>query len=208
MTRRSNLGSLRAPASSRQVHLPTLGQMPFTHLQKRVLDARAGQSANLASFINPEISLFDPPADNQPFVVSSTPFVSYPDVGANPAILLTYRVRNGLMAVIQKIAIIHQGGNPPDGTGQVIWRLLKNGAGIHGMNAMTAELGTFSAPNDGFSIVGVENDVIQVTVELPAVLPDGTANAPMPVGTRTAARFQGWTYPLGQATHTNGGNRK
>jgi hypothetical protein len=170
------------------------GNLPFSSHQKRALDARAAAVKRSGSWIHPDLSLFNPPSDNQPFIQSSEPFMAYPAPGDNPVVLLTYTVQRGLMAVITKLAIIHYGGNPPDGSGYVIWRVLQNGAGIRGLNNLTAQVGTFANPNDGFSIIGVENDIFTITVEVPA------AAAPMPGGVTTAARIQGWTYPLSQAT--------
>ena len=183
----------------RKPSLINLGSSPFTDHQKLALDARAAVVHGAGSFIHPDISFYNPPSDSRPFIVTPNPFPAYPLPGAMPVVVITYKVQQGLLAVITKLAVVHVGGNPPDGTGQVIWRVLQNGAGIRGLNNLTSEVGTYAQPNDGFSIVGVENDVFQVTVELPATL-NGAPNAPMPIGATTAARFQGWTYPLSEAT--------
>ncbi|MGH9501678.1 MAG: hypothetical protein ACRD20_02375 [Terriglobales bacterium] len=163
------------------------------------MDARAQAVVNSPSYIHPELSFYNPPADSLPFTVTPIPFPAYPLVGANPVVIIQYVVPNGLLAVINKLSVVHVGGNPPDGTGQVIWRVLKNGAGITGMNNLTSEFGTYSNPKS-LVIVAVENDILQVTVELPANLPDGTPNTNMPAGATTAASFDGYTYPLSEAT--------
>lgn len=179
--------------------LPHLGRSPFSDAQKVSLDARAQAVVNSPSYIHPELSFYNPPADSLPFTVTPIPFPAYPLVGANPVVIIQYVVPNGLLAVINKLSVVHVGGNPPDGTGQVIWRVLKNGAGITGMNNLTSEFGTYSNPKS-LVIVAVENDILQVTVELPANLPDGTPNTNMPAGATTAASFDGYTYPLSEAT--------
>lgn len=173
--------------------LPNLGSSPFSDSQKKSLDKKAANVQSAAPFIHQDLSFYNPPADSNPFVTTPNPFPAYPLPGAGPIVVISKTIEKGLLAVINKIAIVHFGGAPPDGTGNVIWRLLKNGAGITGLNNLTSQLGTYTEPN-AFSIIAVENDVIQVTAEVPA------GQLPMPPGTRTAARFHGWTYPITEAT--------
>ncbi len=180
--------------------LPNLGRMPFSDHQKVSLEARARAVRNAPSYIHPDLSFYNPPGDSRPFVVTPNPFPVYPAPGMLPLVVIQYVVPNGLIAVVNKLAVVHIGGNPPDGTGQVIWRVLQNGAGITGLNNLTSQVGTYANPND-FVIVAWENDILQVTVELPA------ASVAMPVGSTTAARFHGWTYPISEATLQKGGAR-
>lgn len=177
--------------------MPNLGRMPFTDTQKLSLDLRARNVQLAPSYVHPDLSFFNPPADSQPFFVSPDPAPGYPDVGAGQTEVIRYVVANGLTAIINKLSIIHIGGAPPDFTGRVIWRVLQNGAGIRGLNNLTAEYGTFAQPKS-LVIRAVENDVVQVTVECPALLPDGSVNPGMPGGTKTAASFDGFTYPLAE----------
>jgi hypothetical protein len=166
---------------------------PYTDLQKQSLDVRANLVQDAPSFLHPDLSFFNPPADSRPFIVTPNPFVAYPAPGAGEVVVISYTVPAGLLAVINKLAVVHVGGNPPDGTGNVVWRVKQNGAGVKGMNALTSQVGTYAQPND-FVITAVENDIVEVTVEVPLGQPI------MPPGTRTAARFHGWTYPLMEAT--------
>ncbi len=182
----------------RPLALPNLGRSPFSDSQKRSLDARARLVQTAPSYIHPDLSFYNAPGDSKPFVTTPNPFPAYPLPGALPIVVIQKVIDNGLMAVITKLAIVHVGGNPPDGTGQVIWRVLVNGAGITGMNNLTSQVGTYANPNE-FVIVAWENDIVQVTVELPANL-NGAPNLPMPPGSTTAARFHGWTYPIAEAT--------
>jgi hypothetical protein len=103
------------------------------------------------------------------------------------------------------MAIVHFGGNPPDGTGIVVWRVVRNGAGLRGLGTLTAQYGTFAAPIEA-SIFCTENDTISITAECPATLPGGAVNPGMPVGTTTAALFKGFFYPLSEATNPQQGN--
>jgi hypothetical protein len=183
---------------------PNLNAQPWTDNQKMSAAARVKLALAGAPFLNRDISLFNAPADSKPFVVTPTggtiaqPFVAYPAPGAGPSVVIQRVVPKGLMDVITKIAIVHVGGNPPDGTGNVVWRLLINGAGVDGLNNLNSQLGTYAQPND-FVIMAIENDIVQVTVEVPAGQPA------MPAGQSTAARFHGWSYPLVQATQVTPG---
>jgi hypothetical protein len=172
---------------------PNISAQPWTDLQKQSAAMRARNSIGLPPFLNRDISLFNPPADSLPFIITPTPFVNYPAPGAGPSPVISYTVPPGLLAVIYALSIVHVGGNPPDGTGNVIWRVLINGAGVNGLNNLSSQVGTYAAPNL-FTIAVIENDTIKVTVEVP------TGQPAMPGATTTAARFHGWTYPLVEAT--------
>jgi hypothetical protein len=173
--------------------MPNLDSKPWTDAQKLSIAARLKTALTGPRFLNRDISLFNPPADSRPFVITPNPFPAYPAPGAGPIVIIQYSPQTGLMAVINRLSVVHVGGNPPDGTGNVIWRVLINGAGIDGLNNLTSQVGTYAQPND-FVFMAIEHDIVTVTAEVPAAQP------PMPVGARTAARLHGWTYPLVQAT--------
>jgi len=170
--------------------------------------ARIQNSARMRPFYHPELTLFNPwpdarwfnlqtpygtvnPATGAPYVG----YVPYPAAGAQPVVVLSYVVPPALIAVIKKMAIINQGMNPPDGSGNVIWQVTVNGAALKGLNNQLGQIGTMPAPLDT-QIVLWESDVIQVTAQCPvgAIIPPGT----------TAASFLGWTYPLVEATYKRG----
>jgi hypothetical protein len=176
--------------------LPTLNTQPFSANQKAALDARAKSVANAPPWIHPALSLFNPPADADQFSRSSLPAQTYPAPGASAVIVLSFTVPRSKLAVIQHLSIVNIGGNPPDFTGQVIWRVLKNGGGYPGLNNLTAQFGTFAAPKP-VVLLGVEGDRITVTAEVPSTW------GPMPVGTTTAASFDGFMYPLSEALSPN-----
>ena len=173
--------------------MPGISKQPWTDSQKQSAAVRMQNAFNMPPFLNREISLFYPPADSAPFIITPNPFPAYPAPGAGPIIVISYNVPPGLMAVVYALAVVHVGGNPPDGTGNVVWRVLKNNSGVNGLNNLTSQVGTYAAPNL-FTIVLIENDTLIVTAEVPAL------QNPMPVGATTAARFHGWTYPLVEAT--------
>lgn len=184
-----------APPSVSAWQNPNVNSQPWTDQQKLSMSARMKTALSGPSFMNRNISLWNPPADALPFVVTPNPFPNYPAPGAAPIVVIQYVVPPGMMGVITKLAVVHFGGNPPDGTGNVIWSVLINGGGIDGLGNLTSQVGTYAQPND-FVFRIMENDIVQVTVEV--------TTAPMPAGQTTAARFHGWTYPLIQATNTSG----
>ena len=186
--------------------LPTLGQMPFTQAQKATLDAKAFSVHAAPPFVHPGLNFFNPPADSDYFTVTPSPFVSYPQVGDTAIPVIVFTVPRSKIAVIRKLAIVHVGGNPPDGTGIVIWRVIRNGGGLRGLSTLTSQYGTYATPKD-VSIVCYENDTIQVTVQCPALLPDGvTPNPGPPAGSTTAASFDGFMYPLSEALYPQQGS--
>lgn len=188
----------------RQQVLPNLGSMQITAGQKQALTARAQIASTAPPFVHPDLSFFNPPADSQSFKVTpQNGFPSYPAVGASAIQVVAYVVPKGRLAVIRLVAIAHVGGNPPDGTGIVIWRLLKNGSGIRGLNALYTQVGTMANPQS-MVILGIENDIIAITAECPALLPSGAVNPGPPGGSTTAGSLDGFTVPLSEATLGSG----
>ncbi len=165
----------------------------FSDLQKRMLSSRADALQGASPFYRRGISQFNPPADSNPLIVTPNPFPNYPAPGAGPIPVISYTVPLGMFALITKLAIINYGGAFADGAGNVVWRVLKNGGGIRGISNLTSQVGTYAQPNDTV-ITLIENDVLQVTVEVPNGQPA------MPAGSTTAARFHGFTLPLAEAT--------
>jgi len=181
--------------------MPQLGKMPFTRAQKQALDGKGFMIQNAPPYVNPNLSLFNPPTDAYTFRATSVPASLYPAAGASALTVLAYVVPKAQFMVINKLSIVHIGGNPPDFTGAVIWRVLKNGGGLRGLATLTAQVGTFANPLPITPITGIENDSFVVTVEIPA----GAVPLP-PGGTKTAASFDGFTYPLSEATYPRQGN--
>jgi hypothetical protein len=181
--------------------------MPFSPTQKATLDAKAFSVQNAPPFIHPGLNFFNPPADSEPFSVSPAPFPSYPAVepAGGPVTVIAMTVPRGKLAVLRLLSIVHFGGNPPDGTGRVIWRVLRNSGGLRGLSNLMSQYGTFANPKQ-VAIFCWELDTISVTVECPALLPGGGANPGMAAGTTTAASFDGYFYPLSEATYPVAGS--
>ncbi len=198
---RGNLGRGDGRRTYPEKLLPNLGQLPFTQTQKAILDAKSYAVQNTPPFLHPNLNFFNPPADSDYFTVTPNPFINYPTVGASALPVISFSVPRSKVAVIRKMSIVHFGGNPPDGTGRVIWRVVRNGGGLRGLGTLTAQYGTFANPKD-VSIFCIENDTITVTVECPSFLPDGvTPNPGPPGGSTTGASFDGFLYPLSEATY-------
>lgn len=130
------------------------------------------------------------PPDSRTFILTpSGTFPNYPAPGAAAVNVLTFTVPQGQNAVIEMLSVVHFGGNPPDGTGNVIWRVLVNDAALEGLDALNSQVGTYAQPQ-AVLIQLVENDVFRITAEVPNGQPA------MPPGTSTAARIHGWTYNI------------
>jgi hypothetical protein len=168
--------------------------------QKVIASLKARSVANTPSYLNEKLTLWFPPADSTPFTTTSpdgTPFNNgfppYPAAGSGPLVILQKTIDQGKLCVIRKMSIFNQGANPPDGSGNVVWRVLINGAAVKGMNAMLSQYGAGLAPQD-CQIIATDGDIVQVTVEVPTgkLVPPGT----------TGARWDGYTCPLTEATLT------
>ncbi|MCU1284485.1 MAG: hypothetical protein JWO13_835 [Acidobacteriales bacterium] len=155
--------------------------------QAAILNKKQQQLARYTSPAWTELNGSLPPTSGRPFIVTPAPFPAYPAPGAAAITVISYTVPRGMNAVIAFLAIVHVGGGFVDGTGNVIWRVLVNGAGVKGLEALQSQVGAYNNPNV-VQLVLQENDVIVVTAEVPAAM------APM-VGT-TAARFHGFTVPV------------
>jgi hypothetical protein len=173
---------------------------PWSQAQKVIASLKTRSIANTPSYLNEKLTLWFPPADSTPFT-TTTPdgtgtsggFLAYPAPGTGQIVILAKAIDQGKLCVIRKMSIFNQGANPPDGSGNVVWRVLINGAAVKGMNAMLSQFGAGLNPQD-CQIIATDGDVIQVTVEVPAgkIAPPGT----------TAARWDGYTCPLTEATLT------
>ena len=209
------LGASDGRRSMKAQLIPQLGKMPFNSTQKSVLNNKANLVQSAAPWIHPSLSSnSNAPSDANSFCVTplpsgnlNQPWVPYPAPGAGAVTVITFTVPPSQVALVRYLSIVHYGGNDPSGTGQVIWRVLQNGGGIQGLNALTATFGTFAAPKVLTApIIGMENDTILVTVEVPATFPGGAAVPPVGGGAGTGASFDGFTYSIAAATSPTPGS--
>jgi hypothetical protein len=121
-------------------------------------------------------------------------YVLVPAIGAT-AVIISYVVPPGRNGVIYKVANNFVGGGWVEGTGDIIWRILVDGApppGATSYNAIFASLGNPASPTEipGFRIF--ENQVLQLVAFNNPAGPDGGV---IVSGQRVGARFVGWNYP-------------
>lgn len=159
----------------------TPGLSGFLLAQKRSSPRRAAGAADsrLLNLPNAESDWFD---------LYPAEFPVYPLPGTGPIDVLAFTVPQGADGVIQKLAIVNLGGGLVDGTGQVVWRVLVNGAAVRGYQQATSQVGSYAQPMDTFIPI-YEADLVEVTVEVPA------GQQPLPVGSTTAARCMGYFFP-------------
>lgn len=184
------VASSRVPSVPEWQH-PNLDAQPWTDAQKLSISKRMRTALSAPTFLNRNLSLFNPPADSLPFIVTPSVFPAYPAVNAAPVVVLQYTVPRGMLAVITRLAIVDNGANTL-GNGNILWNVLINGGAIDGLGNLSLPIGTLAQPND-VVFVAHEQDIVQVTVQVTTTTAAGT----------TAAMVQGWTYPLSQATSVN-----
>ncbi|HEX3584405.1 MAG TPA: hypothetical protein VH024_00305 [Candidatus Angelobacter sp.] len=125
----------------------------------------------------------------RPFNVTPAPFPNFPAPGAAATTIISYQVPKGFRAKVTRMAISSWGGQVYDGTGNVVWRVLVNGAAEKGMENMMSQFGTDSNPIP-VTISLNENDIISVTVEVPA------GQIAIAGNQTTSARLIGYAVPL------------
>ena len=148
-----------------------------------VAGARASRPA-LKRYTRP--NFWEGPAGSEEFIVNAA--IAYPTVGAGETQYLSYTVPQGYTGRCRWLWITHIGGTPPDGTGNVIWRVRQNGTCLNGFSNLIFQLGSsngasFGTPFDVASIELEQGDVLTVTVQT-IVAQIG--------GVKTAAQFHGW----------------
>lgn len=161
---------------------------PINQVRRHLLGLKL---QTLQRFAKPDPSLDALPL---PFVVVTTPYIAYPAPGAAASVLLTYTVPPGQNTVITLLAVFNVGAAFVNGSGNVIWRVLINNAGVKGLENMQSQFGADSLPIS-VAIPMVENDTIQITVEVPA----GQPALPFPANS-TGARIHGGSAPASIGT--------
>jgi len=115
--------------------------------------------------------------------------IDYPAPGDPETTILSYTMQRGHRGAVRYMGIIHIGGNAPDGTGNVIWRIRINGAAYPGYANNQFQVGNANGVTFGnladLYINLTENDVLEATVQV-------AAGSPLLTGLSTAARFRGF----------------
>lgn len=127
------------------------------------------------------------PPDGEPF--NPLTWIAMPAVAAgvdNPVVTIT--VPPGRDGVITRLANMVLGVGWAQGTGDLIWKILRNGEAVRNFENVLASLGNVGNPlylfKSGIRIY--ENDVVQWTLQNTALVPGGQ---------QVGAMFGGWFYP-------------
>jgi hypothetical protein len=110
-------------------------------------------------------------------------------------IIISYVVPPGRNGIIYKVANNFVGGGWVEGTGDILWRILVDGApppGATSYDAILASLGNPASPTEipGFRIF--ENQVLTIVA---FNNPAGANGGVVVAGQRVGGRFVGWNYP-------------
>ena len=154
--------------------------------QQQVWNEKADMLANYVP-PNKDATGDQAPLSAAPLVINQI-ITPYPNPGAGAVVINSYQVPTGQRARIVTHALQHAGGNPPEiSNSGVLWRFLVNGAPLKGLGAVTSQIGAFATPVQTV-IWLTENDLFQVTVELPAASPGQSGSS--------GYFASGWTAPL------------
>lgn len=126
-----------------------------------------------------------PPFNAEPF--DPCVYVALGNQGTTTTIL-TLRVPDGRHGVIAKFGNQDFGAGWTQGTGDLIWRILINGAAARNYENIRASLGNVANPTD-LGLRLYENDLVEVIV-VNAAAPAGIPGNPI-----VSARLHGWFWP-------------
>lgn len=175
-------------------------------MQAEWLSAKLRTLPNALDFSYPDDSTTPPPSAQALIITTPFPnqgtYVAYPAPGAAAVQILQDVVPSGWDTFYWWLSIFHIGGGFVDGSGNVIWRVFVNNAAHKGLGNIQSQIGTSLNPAPGFPIHLVQNDILTVTVEVPA------GQNPMPAGALTGCRLQGWRFPAGQSWDSRSNSRR
>jgi hypothetical protein len=97
------------------------------------------------------------------------PLPAYPAAGAAAVTILSYQVPASMSGALTSLCIVHIGaaGSFTDGSGVVVWRVLKNGIPQKGLENIYVQIGSQTQLASMFLLLR-ENDLITVTAQIPA----------------------------------------
>jgi hypothetical protein len=126
------------------------------------------------------------PPDGEPF--NPLAWIVLPAVAAVDNPIVTLVVPPGRDGVITRIANVVFGAGWTEGSGTLIWRILRNGEAVRNFEAILASLGNVSNPLSlqGSGIRIYEGDTVVFTIQNTAIVPGGQ---------QVGAMFGGWFYP-------------
>lgn len=104
------------------------------------------------------------------------------------AVVVQFKVPAGNNGIIHTYGMNFVGGGFVEGTGDVVWQILRDGLAIKGYGNILGSLGNPSSPTrhpSGFRIF--ENQTITLVVKNVGVIA---------AGQKSGGRFMGWYYPI------------
>ena len=144
--------------------------------------APVSEAANLVTQVQ-EPSWIKMPTSGESF--NPAQYVTIPAIGAT-ATIVTHTVGTGRNSVMNRFGNEVVGGDWINGSGALIWQILKNGVPVKNQEKIVSSLGAVAAPSPIGPFRFVENDVILVTVTNVSVAAAGQL---------IGARMDGWDYP-------------
>jgi hypothetical protein len=135
----------------------------------------------------------DPPSGFEAFY--SPGIIATPAANGADTTALSFRVPTGYDGVIRRIANLYTGPGFVAGSGNLVWRILRNGQAIRNFDNMQFSLGTYSST--GGSILPAEMDGIRMFADdVITFIVNHAATSPLPVaGTQIVVLLGGWIYP-------------
>jgi len=134
----------------------------------------------------------DPPSQWEN--IDQVGYVALPAIGAT-ATIITYTAPSGRNGVIQKIANNFVGGGWVEGTGDILWKILVDGAGIPGANSYSAIPASLGSPANPVRISGFRIFENQVLTLVAFNNPAGPNGGVVVAGQLVGGRLVGFQYP-------------
>lgn len=131
----------------------------------------------------------EPPAGAEPF--EAVAVIATPAVGSS-GVVLSFRVPYGFDGVIRRLSHNYTGGGFVQGSGDLIWRLTRDGAAVRNFESLAVEFGSIQDPRKIDPIRIFSGQLISYVVEHAP-----TSGLPV-AGTRIVCSLGGYFYPTGE----------
>jgi hypothetical protein len=165
--------------ATRRMRLSGLGEMPGCAMDAQKEIPNPPNQSDLPVWLYPP---------SQWENVDQLNYVAMPAVGAD-ATIITFQVPTGRNGVIQKVANNFVGAGWTEGSGDLVWRILVDGATPPGANSYQNILGSLGSPANPVGISGFrifENQVLTLIAH---------NNALVVAGQLVGGRLVGYLYP-------------
>lgn len=132
---------------------------------RQLMDTAAERSNRTGGF--GDVLNNDAPWNEQPF--NSIPFfpknsILIPAVGAGDVVVTQIEVPDGHDGVIKQLSCNFSGGSFDPGSGDIVWRILRNNVPVRNFDNMVAEYGTIDQPVEVSGIRVAGGDTVQFVV--------------------------------------------